>query len=143
MNIIIVDDSNILNDFTNIGFQRHLCSNDEIQLMEKLFFEYISLGEITEDNMKAEPLMRNANIVGFDMKSLNNQGNPNGIDPRLSCILAKYAGQSNSADFLGLFELNNNLIANKLYSEIIWYFIDGIDKRVLETDFYLSLIHIS
>ncbi len=135
MNKIIVDDSNNLNDFTNIGFQRHLCSNDEIQLMEKLFFEYISLGEITEDNMKAEPLMRNANIVGFDMKSLNNQGNPNGIDPRLSCILAKYAGQSNKTNFLGLFELNDNAISNKLYSEIIWYFIDGIDKRIVETNF--------
>ena len=138
MNKIIFDDSNKVNDFTNIGFQRHLCSIDEINLMEKLFFEYISLGEITENNLKAEPVIRNANIVGFDMKSLSNQGNPNGIDPRLSCILSKYAGQSNRANFLGLFELNNNLIANKLYSEIIWYFIDGIDKRVLETDFYDS-----
>ena len=122
MNKIIVDDSNKLNDFTNIGYQRHLCSNDEIQLMEKLFFEYISLGEISENNMKAEPIMRNANIVGFDTKSLNSQGSPNGIDPRLSCILAKYAGQSNKANFFGLFELNNNAISNKLYSEIIWYF---------------------
>ena len=138
MNKIIFDDSNKLNDFTNIGFQRHLCSIDEINLMEKLFFEYISLGEITENNLKAEPVIRNANIVGFDMKSLSNQGNPNGIDPRLSCILSKYAGQSNRANFLGLFELSDNLIANKLYSEIIWYFIDGIDKRVLETDFYDS-----
>ena len=138
MNKIIFDDSNKLNDFTNIGFQRHLCSIDEINLMEKLFFDYISLGEITENNLKAEPVIRNANIVGFDMKSLSIQGNPNGIDPRLSCILSKYAGQSNRANFLGLFELNNNLIANKLYSEIIWYFIDGIDKRVFETDFYDS-----
>ena len=79
--------------------------------------------------------MRNANIVGFDMKALNTQGNPNGIDPRLSCILAKYAGQSNKTNFLGLFELIDNAILNKLYSEIIWYFIDGIDKRIEETDF--------
>jgi hypothetical protein len=43
MNKIIIDDSNSLNDFTNIGYQRHLCSHDELQLMEKLFFEYISL----------------------------------------------------------------------------------------------------
>tara|TARA_S200000501_G_scaffold16294_2_gene14608 strand:- start:3741 stop:4856 length:1116 start_codon:yes stop_codon:yes gene_type:complete len=135
MNKIIVDDSNKLNDFTNIGYQRHLCSNDEIQLMEKLFFEYISLGEISENNMKAEPIMRNANIVGFDTKSLNSQGSPNGIDPRLSCILAKYAGQSNKANFFGLFELNNNAISNKLYSEIIWYFLDGVDKRITESDF--------
>ena len=142
MNKIIIDDSNRLNDFTNIGYQRHLCSHDELDLMEKLFFEYISLGEITENNNKAEPIMRNANIVSFDMKSLSfsasfNQtgGNPNGINPRLACILSKYAGQSNKTNFLGLFELNNNFISNKLYSEIIWYFLDGINNRIVESDF--------
>ncbi len=142
MNKIIIDDSNSLNDFTNIGYQRHLCSHDELQLMEKLFFEYISLGEITENNMKAEPVMRNANIVGFDMKSLSfsasfdqDQGNPNGIDSRLACILTKYAGQSNKTNFLGLFELSDNKVSSKLYSEIIWYFLDGVDKRIIESDF--------
>ena len=142
MNKIIIDNSNRLNDFTNIGYQRHLCSQDELDLMEKLFFEYISLGEITENNNKAEPIMRNANIVSFDMKSLSfsascNQtaGNPNGINPRLACILSKYAGQSNKTNFLGLFELNNNFISNKLYSEIIWYFLDGINNRIVEPGF--------
>ena len=142
MNKIIIDDSNSLNDFTNIGYQRHLCSHDELQLMEKLFFEYISLGEISENNMKAEPIMRNSNIVGFDMKSLSfsasfdqTQGNPNGIDPRLACILTKYAGQSNKTNFLGLFELSNNKVSSKLYSEIIWYFLDGVDKRIIESNF--------
>jgi len=142
MNKIIIFDSNSLNDFTNIGYQRHLCSHDELQLMEKLFFEYISLGEISENNMKAEPIMRNSNIVGFDMKSLSfsasfnqTQGNPNGIDPRLACILTKYAGQSNKTNFLGLFELSNNKVSSKLYSEIIWYFLDGVDKRIIESDF--------
>ena len=142
MNKIIIDDSNSLNDFTNIGYQRHLCSHDELQLMEKLFFEYISLGEISENNLKAEPIMRNSNIVSFDMKALSfsasydqTQGNPNGIDPRLACILTKYAGQSNKTNFLGLFELSNNKVSRKLYSEIIWYFLDGIDKRIIESDF--------
>ena len=142
MNKIIIDDSNSLNDFTNIGYQRHLCSHDELQLMEKLFFEYISLGEISENNMKAEPIMRNSNIVGFDMKSLSfsasfdqTQGSPNGIDPRLACILSKYAGQSNKTNFLGLFELSNNKVSSKLYSEIIWYFLDGVDKRIIESNF--------
>ena len=142
MNKIIIDESNRLNDFTNIGYQRHLCSHDELQLMEKLFFEYISLGEISENNIKAEPIMRNSHIVGFDMKSLSssasfsqNHGNPNGIDSRLACILGKYAGQSNKTSFFGLFELNNNIVSNKLYSEIIWYFLDGVDKRIIESDF--------
>ena len=86
--------------------------------------------------------MRNANIVGFDMKSLSfsasfnqTEGNPNGINQRLACILSKYAGQSNTTNFFGLFDLNNNIISNKLYSEIIWYFLEGVDKRIIESDF--------
>mgnify|MGYP000418302954 CR=1 FL=1 len=139
---IIVNKPYGLFNYSNLGYQSYYNASEEIKLMEKLFFEYISLGEISENNMKAEPIMRNSNIVGFDMKSLSfsasfdqTQANPNVIDPRLACILTKYAGQSNKTNFLGLFELNNNIISNKLYSEIIWYFLDGINKRIIESDF--------
>ena len=142
MNKIIIDETNKLNDFTNIGYQRHLCSTDEMELMEKLFFEYISLGEISENNNKAEPFIRDANIVGFDVKSLSFHAKassdfsyPNGIDSRLACILSKFAGSSVNTQFFGLFELLNNKISNKLYAEIIWYFIDGIRNRIKEVDF--------
>jgi len=135
MNKIIFDDSNKLNDFTNIGYQRHLCSYEEMELMEKLFFEKISLGEISENNLKAEPIIRDADIVGFDMKSLSENFNPNGIDSRLACILSKYVGQSNKTSFFGLFDLNKNEISNKLYSEIIWYFIDSLNNRTTESNF--------
>ena len=142
MNKIIIDESNKLNDFTNIGYQRHLCSTDEIELMEKLFFEYISLGEISENNNKAEPFIRDANIVGFDVKSLSFNSNvssdisyPNGINPRLACILAKYAGSSFKTQFFGLFELLETKISYKLYAEIIWYFVDGIRNRTNEINF--------
>ena len=137
MNKIILDDSSKLNDFTNIGYQRHLCSYEEIELMEKLFFEKISLGEILENNMKAEPIIRDADIVGFDMKSLSfsANSNPSGIDSRLACILSKYVGQSNKISFFGLFDLNKNQVSNKLYSEIIWYFIDSFNNRTIESNF--------
>ena len=137
MNKIILDDSNKLNDFTNIGYQRHLCSYDEIKLMEKLFFEKISLGEISENNIRAEPIIRDADIVGFDMKSLSFYGNsnPNGIDSRLACILSKYAGQNIKTSIFGLFDLNKNEVSNKLYSEIIWYFIDSLNNRTYESNF--------
>jgi len=137
MNKIILDDSNKLNDFTNIGYQRHLCSYEEIELMEKLFFEKISLGEILENNMKAEPIIRDADIVGFDMKSLSfsANSNPSGIDSRLACILSKYVGQSNKISFFGLFDLNKNEVSNKLYSEIIWYFIESFNNKTIESNF--------
>ena len=39
--------------------------------------------------------------LSFSASFDQTQGNPNGIDPRLACILTKYAGQSNKTNFLG------------------------------------------
>ena len=64
------------------------------------------------------------------MKSLSWQatnftsGNPNGIDARTICALARYAGISDRLNIFGLFELPNTIIFNKLLAQIIWYFIE-------------------
>ncbi len=142
MNKIIIDDSSRLNDFTNLGYQRHLCSPNEIDLMEKLFFDYISLGDLIGDDKSAEPILRDAHIIGLDMKVLSwvssgdsECGNPNGIDSRLICILSRYSGISDKCRYFGLFELLNNSISTKLYAQIIWYFIEGVNSRFSEPIF--------
>ena len=142
MNKIIIDDSSKLNDFTNLGYQRHLCSPSEIDLMEKLFFDYISLGDLIGDYKSAEPILRDAHIIGLDMKALSwvssgnfEYGNPNGIDSRLICILSRYSGISDKCRYFGLFELLNNSISTKLYAQIIWYFIEGVNSRFSEPIF--------
>ena len=142
MNKIIIDDSSKLNDFTNLGYQRHLCSTSEIDLMEKLFFDYISLGDLIGNDKSAEPILRDAHIIGLDMKALSwvssgdsEYGNPNGIDSRLICILSRYSGISDKCKYFGLFELLNNSISTKLYAQIIWYFIEGVNSRFSEPTF--------
>ena len=142
MNKIIIDDSSKLNDFTNLGYQRHLCSPSEIDLMDKLFFDYISLGDLIGDHKRAEPILRDAHIIGLDMKALawlasgdSEYGNPNGIDSRLICILSRYSGISDKCRYFGLFELLNNSISTKLYAQIIWYFIEGVNSRFSEPIF--------
>ena len=142
MNKIIIDDSSKLNDFTNLGYQRHLCSPSEIDLMEKLFFDYISLGDLINDDKSAEPILRDAHIIGLDMKALSwvssgnfENGNPNGIDSRLICRLSRYSGISDKCRYFGLFELLNNSISTKLYAQIIWYFIEGVNSRFSEPIF--------
>ena len=52
---------------------------------------------------------KNSDLIA-DFSFNQNEGNPNGINPRLACILSKYAGQSNKTNFFGLFELNDNTI---------------------------------
>ena len=83
------------------------------------------------DDKSAEPILRDAHIIGLDMKALawlasgdSEYGNPNGIDSRLICILSRYSGISDKCRYFGLFELLNNSISTKLYAQIIWYFIE-------------------
>ena len=72
----------------------------------KTHFDSLKLGSLLDYVAQSEPFFRDANIAGFDMKSLrwqalnNSSGHPNGIDSRTICTLARYAGISDRTDFL-------------------------------------------
>ena len=138
MSKIIMDQPNFLLNYTNLGYQSYLIAQEELDLIDKLHFEALRLGNILNDVTLTEPYLRDANIAGFDMKSLSWQatnftsGNPNGIDARTICALARYAGISDRLNIFGLFELPNTIIFNKLLAQIIWYFIEGYNCRFEE-----------
>ena len=139
MSRIIMEDPNFLNNYTNLGYQSFFIAQQELDLMNKLFFESIRLGKILDDVSISEPYFRDANIVSVDMKSLSciasgntTYLNPNGIDSRTICSLARYAGISDMVSSFGLFELPSTNIFHNLLAQIIWYFIEGVSCRFYE-----------
>ncbi len=135
MSRIIIEQPNFLQNFTNIGYQSFYIAQEELDLMEKLHFDSLRLGSILSDVKLSEPFFRDANIAGFDMKSLSWQavnqrgGAPNGIDARTICALARYAGISDRTEFFGVFEIPNTSISHQLLAQIVWYFIEGYHNR--------------
>jgi hypothetical protein len=136
MSKIIMETPGYLFNYTNIGYQSYLIAQEELDLMEKLFFESIRLGSILDDNRISEPVFREADIVSFDMKCLRSSsdgtyenGSPNGIDSRTICALSRYAGISDRLSLAGFFDLPNNILFHKLLAQIIWYFIEGVNCR--------------
>ncbi|MDC1080859.1 formimidoylglutamase [Flavobacteriaceae bacterium] len=136
MSKIIMETPSYLFNYTNIGYQSYLIAQEELDLMEKLFFESIRLGSILDDNRISEPLFREADIASFDMKCLRSSadgtyanGYPNGIDSRTICALSRYAGISDRLSLAGFFDLPNNMLFHKLLAQIIWYFIEGVNCR--------------
>ena len=105
MSKIIMEQPNFLNNYTNIGYQNYYCAQEEKDLMDRLYFDSISLGDVLYDVKQVEPIFRDADIVGFDMKCLSWQANgeinstPNGIDSRTICALSRYAGISDKVSF--------------------------------------------
>ena len=136
MNDIITKSPNRLNNFTNLGYQTYLIAQEELDLMDKLFFDSFRLGEVLNDLKITEPVFREADIVSFDMKVLNSiadgtllKGMPNGLDSRAICAMSRYAGISDRLSIVGFFDLPDNTFFLKLLSEVLWYFIEGFQCR--------------
>ena len=142
---VIVDKPYSLFNYSAIGYQSFFNSPDEISLMEKLFFDAYRLGEVTADITIVEPILRNADIVSFDIGAIKsaelsykNSKSPNGFDGREICAIARYAGISNKVSSFGVYELKDFADAQSaamLISQVFWYFIEGVNFRVSDDDF--------
>ncbi|MBF0694243.1 MAG: formimidoylglutamase [Flavobacterium sp.] len=142
MSKIIVDEPNNLFNYSNIGYQTYYNSQEEIDLVEKMFFDAYRLGEITGNIGLAEPVLRDADIVSLDLTSIksSDSGNnviftPNGFNGKEICALARYAGISDKVSLFGLFNHHNSAAEAVLVAQIIWYFIEGYHYRSNEYPF--------
>lgn len=139
MSKIITDKPNNLFNFSNLGYQSYFNAQEEIDLMERLFFDYYRLGELISDITLAEPILRNAHMVSMDARAiraaemgLSDNFSPNGFTGREICSIARYAGISDNISIFGIYESENNNQSFQLVSQIIWYFIEGLNFRTLE-----------
>ena len=69
MSKIITDKPNNLFNFSNIGYQSYFNAQEEIDLMERLFFDSYRLGDLISDITLAEPVLRNAHMVSLTLKT--------------------------------------------------------------------------
>ena len=142
---VILDKPYNLFNYANIGYQTYFNSQEEIDLMDNLYFESYRLGQVSKDITLVEPVMRDANMVSIDLNvikasevSLNQKFSPNGLDGKEICAIARYAGISNKVTSLGIYEYKpskDDEITSMLISQIIWYFVEGINCRVKDDDF--------
>jgi hypothetical protein len=139
---IIIDEPNNLFNFSNVGFQTYYNSQEEIDLIDKLFFDAYRLGEISNNIAISEPVFRDADLVSIDLSSVkssdsgnNNPFTPNGFNGKEICSLSRYAGISDKVSLLGIFNHNNTKQESVLVAQIIWYFIEGFHYRSNEYPF--------
>ena len=142
--IILEQPFNLFN-YSTLGYQTFFNPQEEIDLMDKLFFEAYRLGEVSNDIELAEPVMRDANIVSVDLKSVRaaelgerQKFSPNGLSGKEICAITRYAGISNKVSCFGIYEYKKadyDQVTEMLIAQMLWYFIEGVNCRVQDDNF--------
>ncbi len=137
---IIVHKPGYLFNYSLLGYQSYLTNKEEINLLDKMFFDSYRLGEFYSDEKLVEPVVRNADILTFDLNSIrssdyrsNETKMPHGFYGEDACRIMRYAGWSDKLTSIGLFNFceNKSTLAFdvNILAQMSWYFIEGFNLR--------------
>lgn len=140
LNKILIHEPNYLFNFSNIGYQKYFVSPESIKVLDKLYFDSYRLGEFKANIERSEPILRNADLISFDMGAIrssdacaNANASPNGFYGEEACQICRYAGMNDKLSSIGFYEFNPAYDKNgqtaALLSQMVWYFIDGFYSR--------------
>ncbi len=140
LSAILTHKPNYLFNYANIGYQTYFTDQDAIELMEKLYFDAYRLGVVRNNMEEVEPIVRNADLLSFDMSCIrqsdapaNANASPNGFYGEEACQIVRYAGLSDKLSSIGFYEMNPAFDKGDqtahLLAQMIWYFIDGYYHR--------------
>jgi formiminoglutamase len=140
LNKIFLHQPNYLFNFSNLGYQTYFVNQESLRVMDKLFFDAQRLGEVSGAIHIAEPVIRNADMISFDISSIrasdamaNSNAGPNGFYGEEACKIARYAGYSDKLTSIGFYEFNPAYDQNgqtaMLMAQMIWCFFDGFYNR--------------
>lgn len=141
INHILMHQPNYLFNYSSLGYQSYLTDDELISLMEKLNFDAYRLGVVKNDLEEVEPIVRNADILSFDMAAIkasespaSMEASPNGFDGEDACRIARYAGLSDKLSSFAVYnyvsEKDVDDVSAKLIGQMLWYFIDGFNNRL-------------
>jgi arginase family enzyme len=143
LNKIVMHRPNYLFNYGNIGHQRYLVQPDLLKLVDNMYFDAYRLGDMQPVPQKAEPILRNADIVSFDISAIRmseapGSGNagPNGFYGQEAAQLCRYAGMSDKLTSFGIYEFNPAMDREgqtaHLVAQMIWCFIEGVSQRKMD-----------
>ena len=138
---IILHQPNFLFNYSHVGYQSFLVDKDLTGVMEKLYFDQIRLGHVRSNFKEIEPIIRNADLLSFDVCAIQSSDAPGaadaqpfGLSGEEACQISKFAGMNEKLSSFGIFgyqpyyDDNRNKTASVI-ATMIWYFIEGFYDR--------------
>ncbi len=143
---MLTHDPNYLFHFCHLGSQSFLNDVSVQDVLEKLHFEYIRLGQMRENFIEIEPIIRHADMMCFDIGAIKKADAPGnklrnvfGLTAEEACQIAWYAGLSDKMSSVGIYEFNPIYDQDGqtafVISTMIYYLVEGFNHRKGELDF--------
>jgi arginase family enzyme len=140
---MLTSEPNMVRHYNHIGFQSYFVHPRMLETMDKLRFDCFRVGVVKEDLEEMEPVIRNSDLLSFDIAAIKNSDapasncSPNGLTGEEACTLARYAGMSPSISSIGFYGYDalkdsKDLSALQI-AQMFWYFIDGKNKSRKES----------
>jgi formiminoglutamase len=144
---ILLHEPNYLFSYTHLAYQTFLIDPLAVSVLEKLYFEAFRLGQVKTNLQEIEPVVRNADILSFDVNAIRSSDAPGsahaqpfGLTGEEACQICWYAGLNEKLSSIGFYEYNPSFddVHQKTASVIatmIWYFIEGYYNRKNDSNF--------
>lgn len=138
INHLLTFQPSFLFNFSILGCQQYYISEEQLNLFDELYFDYLRLGELNNNIKLAEPYLRNSDIISLDMSSIrraefsgSTDNGPNGFFANEICQIAKYAGISDKLSSFGAYNFSKKLENHEveLTAQIFYFLIDGYCHR--------------
>lgn len=135
----LIGHPNLFN-ISQIGYQNYFVDQRAVDIFDAMHFDCIRLGNARERLDELEPMLRDADMVSFDISAIrqsdapgNQRATPHGFYGEEACQIARYAGLSDKLTSIGFYEYNpafdKNFQTSQLIAQMVWYFIDGFYNR--------------
>src|SRR5664279_624139 len=132
---LLTDEPNFVHHYNHIAFQSYYVHPRMLETMDKLRFDCYRVGRVKEIIDEMEPVIRNSNMLSFDVCSIahayapTNFLSPNGLSGEEACAIMRFAGLSPNISSIGIYgyipENDQHDLTAKQIAQMIWYVIDG------------------
>ncbi len=135
---LLTDEPNFIHHYNHIAFQSFFVHPRMLETMDKLRFDCYRLGRVKEIIDEMEPVLRNSNMLSFDICSIahayapSNFLSPNGLSGEEACAIMRFAGLSPNISSIGIYgyipENDEHELTAKQIAQMLWYVADGRNK---------------
>ncbi|EON77830.1 hypothetical protein ADIS_1749 [Lunatimonas lonarensis] len=138
---IVLHRPNFIFNYCHLAYQSFLTDTDLVATLEKLYFDHVRLGKLRDNFQEVEPLIRNADMVSFDLCAVKStdapgaiDGQPFGMTSEEACQVSWFAGTNEKLSSVGFYGYHSSLddarySTASVLATMVWYFIEGFYQR--------------